>query len=642
MRVVDGPTAIFAVATIALLAALCFAQTRRSRIGIVAAAAVVALFVVANGIAAHQQRAFLRVAWMVTPTGPAPTPRPLYEQWNTHSRIRVYGYPNAAKSPFGWGLSPRLDPALQTRELNLEIDSGALTVLTAWNRDPASLAYLRYDITNLAHYVRRDADVLVIGAGGGRDLLSALAFGQRSVLGLEVNGAILELVNRRFGDFTGHLDRDPRVRFVNDEARSWVARSAERFDIIQISLIDSFAATAAGAFVLTENSLYTVEAWKTFLEHLKPGGILTVTRDYFADNPGSAYRMTALASAALAEIGVDSPRPHLALLHLALDAQVGMGTILVGRDPLSEGDLATLRQAAADLSFDAVLLPDFAADETFDRIAGGGDLGAFYAGLPLDVSPSTDDRPFFFHMLRLRDALDRSLWNEQGVANFNIRAVLLLGVLLLTVTALTLLFVIVPLLLRAPVGDLAAVRPWLLVFAGIGAGFMIVEISQMQRLIVFLGHPVYSLSVVLFTLLLASGAGSASTRRIPPDRLARSAQIRVALLLAALAVFGLVTPWAIAAAREATTPLRVLVSVLILAPIGFSMGMPLPISMQFASRSEATRNLTPWLWGINGATSVLASVIAVVIAMSAGITASFWVGFGCYAVAGAALLRAAR
>src|SRR5437867_5771744 len=146
--------------------------------------------------------------------------------------------------------------------------------------DPAQIDFLKYDVTNFAHWILNDANVLVIGAGGGRDVLSALAFNQKHVVGVEINGAIINAVNRVFGDFTGHLDRDPRVQFVNDEARSFIARSPEKFDLIQISLIDTWAATAAGAFVLSENSLYTREAWQTFMQHLSDRGVLSVSRWY--------------------------------------------------------------------------------------------------------------------------------------------------------------------------------------------------------------------------------------------------------------------------------------------------------------------------------------------------------------------------
>ena len=155
---------------------------------------------------------------------------------------------------------------------------------------------------------------LVVGVGGGRDVLSALHFGATKVTGVEINTNILETLNGRFGDFTGHLDRDPRVRFVNDEARSFIARNDERFDVIQISLIDTWAATAAGAFVLSENSLYTVEAWDIFLSHLSPRGLLSVSRWSFSDRPGEVYRMIALATAALQRRGVADPRAHMAIV----------------------------------------------------------------------------------------------------------------------------------------------------------------------------------------------------------------------------------------------------------------------------------------------------------------------------------------
>ena len=143
------------------------------------------------------------------------------------------------------------------------IDALAGTVLTRYKGDPQQVDFLKYDVTNLAHWVRKDANVLVVGVGGGRDILSALAFDQKSVTGVEINGQILHALNNVYGDFTGHLDQDPRVTIVNDEARSYVTRSKDRYDIIQMSLTDTWAATAAGAFALSENSLYTIDAWNT-------------------------------------------------------------------------------------------------------------------------------------------------------------------------------------------------------------------------------------------------------------------------------------------------------------------------------------------------------------------------------------------
>jgi predicted membrane-bound spermidine synthase len=639
LGVTDAPTAVVAVAALAGFAAVCFEPRRRpgrARILLASAALALAALAIGNGVLAAQQRGYLRTRWGNS-EGLRPS-RVEFEGWNTHSRIRVFGDPDEPAFPFGWSMSPRLPDGVRTRQMYLDIDSGALTVLTAFDGSLEPLDYLRYDLTNLAHHLRRDADVLVIGSGGGRDVLSALVFGQSSVTALEINGLILDVVLRRFGAYTGHLDRHPKVRFVHDEARSWVARARERFDIIQISLIDTFAATAAGAFVLTESTLYTVEAWKTFLEHLRPGGILTVTRDYLAADPVTAERLTSLAAAALRELGVESPRDHIALAYLESPrAGYGMGTILVSRDPWSAADLAALNETLARLQFVPALTPEFAVNDVFRRIADGQDLRELYASLPLDISPSRDDRPFFFHMLRFRDIFDAGLREAGGIASFNLRAVSLLGVLLITVALLTLGFVIVPLLLRHPPANPRALLPWALLFSGIGAGFMLVEISQMQRLTIFLGHPIYALTVVLFSLLLFSGLGSFATQGVRDEALPQASVRRFALLLATLAAFGLLTPLVTSALSAEATPVRVLTSVALLAPIGFVMGMPLPMGMRIASRDPDARAMAPWLWGINGSTSVIASVLAVVVAMSAGITAAFWTGLACYALAAAAL-----
>jgi hypothetical protein len=561
--------------------------------------------------------------------------RPIVEKWNSFSRVRVVGDPGKVVKPSGWGLSVALPADRRARELHLDIDSYAGTELTAFHGDPSEVEHLKYDVTNVVHYLRPGSRVVVVGTGGGRDILSALAFGQAGVTGVEINGGILDLVNRRFGDFTGHLDRDPRVRFVNDEARSYIVRSPERADIIQISLIDTWAATASGAFVLTENSLYTVEAWRAFLEHLTPRGILSVSRWYYADRPGEVYRLASLASTTLMEMGVGRPGDHYAIVRArpagAPNAPDGIGTMLVSRDPLSAADLDALEEVAARMRFEIVQSPRHSADGTFAALADGARLHDAVAANELNIAAPTDDTPFFFHMLRLRDVFNTARWRDQGIVRFNMTAVGVLGVLLLTVIALTAVCILLPWFaagskdpaLRAGAGT------HLTYFAAIGFGFMLVEMSQVQRLTIFLGHPVYSLSVVLFALLVASGVGSFSTRGVVGQP--RNARLRIVLLLAVLVIFGALTPYAMRQFASASTPVRIAISVLILGPLGFFMGMAFPIGMARAMREKPP--LAPWLWGINGAASVCASVLAVVIALAAGISAAFWVGAACYAVA---------
>ena len=642
LRVTDGPGAVMAAALAAGTGAALFAREGSGALRRIALVSTLGIALLATGqaVSVAMQHSLVRLIWVKEHR----EDRARYEKWNSFSRIRVTGDPDTARAPSGWGLSPTLPPATTARELDLNIDASAATVLTAFDGNTRGLQYLRYDITNLAHALRHDAHVLVIGSGGGRDILSALVFGQPSVVAVELNRDIIQAVNRRYGDFSGHLDRDPRVTFVNDEARSYIARLRARFDIIQASLIDTWAATAAGAFVLSENSLYTVEGWKLFLDRLTDRGVLTFSRWYFRDRPAEMYRLTSLASASLARAGVTNPRGHIIIARQMRRQESGktpdgVGTILVSRQALSDGDIDTIERVVRDMRFDLVLSPRFSLDATFAALASGQDLGPVTARFPLNIAPPTDDSPFFFHMLRPRDVF-KTVLQDQGMNSRNANAVFVLGVLLIVVVALTLSCILLPLILTTKKPMVEGAGPLFAFFASIGFGFMFVEISQMQRLIIFLGHPTYGLSVVLFALLLSSGLGSQLTQNVGRPPRAPAAWLRFGLLLFAIVLFGTLTPYAIGQFRGATTMLRILVAIAILFPLGVLMGMAFPLGMRAAAARFSA--LTPWLWGLNGATSVCASVLATAISLAAGISASFWTGFACYAVAAVALLWAAR
>lgn len=637
LKITDGPTAVFVVAFLACLGAVFFSMTtvaaKLKRIAIVSSV-VLAGIVIGHTILVHQQNPIFRLKWV---KGDREHP-PRYEQWNSFSRIVIRGNENQETPPFGWGLSPAYPSDKGVKQLMMTIDAAAATVLTAYDGTAKHIEHLRYDVTNIAHHVKTNAKILVVGTGGGRDILSALAFGQKSVVGVEINENIIDAVNRRFGAFTGHLDRDPRVTFINDEARSYIARHKENFDIIHISLIDTWAATAAGAFVLTENSLYTVEAWKIFLQHLTPNGILTFSRWYFRDNPGEIYRLISLAAAALKQVGVENPRLHIAIVRTmgskTAERAVGVGTILVSRQPFSDEDLHRLEKTVQNLEFDCVLTPRLSVDSTFAILLSDNNE-AFAATLPINVTAPTDDSPFFFHMLRFQDIFSWETW-EQGSLQFNMQAVFILAALFAIVLVLTLLCIIVPLFLTTDRASLRGAAPLFIFFASIGFGFMLIEISQMQRLIIFLGHPTYSLSVVLFSLLLSSGLGSYLTRTIRAADAPKEAFLRLSVLLCILVVFGVLTPHAVNVFQDATTPVRILVATTVLFLLGFFMGMAFPLGMKLSSARSLS--LTPWFWGINGATSVCSSVLAVVIALNFGISAAFWTGFLFYSLALAAVM----
>jgi hypothetical protein len=431
---------------------------------------------------------------------------------------------------------------------------------------------------------------------------------------VEINPDILRLLTCRFGEYSGSLGNNPRVTLVQDEARSYVARSPEKYGIIQASLIDTWAATSAGAYVLTENGLYTKEAWLTFLNHLTPDGILTMSRWYDEAQPAETLRLTALATASLMDLGVADPRRHVIIIR-----NQGVATILVAKQPFSDADIEHVMKISKEMEFRPVLTPHFAEKPEFEAVSTRGQYQQLMRTYPLNIDAPTDDSPFFFHMLRASDLLKTSTF--QGMNERNLKAVNVLGRLLAIVTGLTAVAIIAPLVLRTRVREARSAR-LMIYFASIGLAFMMVEIGQLERLIVFLGHPIYGLTVVLFVLLIASSCGSLYSYRIGKW---------IWLLPLLLAAFIFVSPAVTRSLTAASTPARIGISALLLFPSGFFMGMAFSLGMKKALYADKGAP-TAWYWGINGAFSVISSVLAVVIAVFWGVTMTLLVGLGAYVV----------
>jgi hypothetical protein len=618
LNTIHAPTAVILNAGIAALAATAFAFAVQRRVRWIAAASCVALIAIA---AVNQSVKTIDIQWL---KGGKNWHDGLYEKWNALSRIYVR---ETGSEPFGWGMSPAYKPDHKLEQLYLNIDSGAATVITKFDGNLAALDHLKYDVTALAHYVRNPTSVLVIGVGGGRDILTSLVFGQRHVTGIEINPDILRVLTTRFGDYSGNLQNNPAVTLVHDEARSYVARSSEQFGIIQASLIDTWAATSAGAYVLTENGLYTKEAWITFLNHLTPDGILTMSRWYYEAQPAETLRLTALATASLLELGVEDPRRHIMVVRKQDNSEIGqysVATILVSRRPFNGAEVDRITQLSQQMEFVPVLTPGFAERPEFEAIATRGKYDELVRTYPLNIAAPTDDTPFFFHMLRAGDLLKASTY--QGMNEINLRAVKVLGTLLGIVSGLSIIAIILPLALRRRVRERHSLG-LMIYFAAIGLAFMMVEVGQLERLIVFLGHPIYGLTVVLFVLLFASSIGSLCAHRWGRW---------IWLLPIALAVFIFAGPVFTKALSAASTPLRIAVSALLLFPSGFFMGMAFPLGIKKAQYAD-TAAPTAWYWGINGAFSVISSVLAVVVAVFWGVTATLVVGLVAYLVALVAL-----
>lgn len=647
-----APTAVLVGAAVATLSAVVLAgkEARRPRRVAIVLGCMAIVAAVANNIV---RRPFFDVRVI---KGEVQPPM-LALKWNSFSRVEVVGAPTTMwtpVAPFFAGFSKTLDPEFKIPEVWLRYDAGAATQITRFDGDASRLLHLRHDVTSAPHQMRKQRNVLVIGPGGGRDILTALHFGSGSVTGVEINPITIDLMRDQFRDFTGGLyDNYPGVRVVNDEGRSFVRHATDRYDLIQASLVDTWAASAAGAHALTENHLYTVEAFEDYLRRLTPDGVVAFSR-WFGQPPVESLRVAALAVEALRRQGVTDPASRVFVVRTNQDdTQLpSLGAILVRRSPFMPDELARLRAWAMQMRFPVDYSPDDLSlgvkPGEFHQLLGP-DSSQFIANYWSNISPVYDDRPFFFNRVPLFTWMAHRLGlptAKYGEGELDQGGQTLLISLIVT-AACTMLLLFLPLIAAkwgVRWGDGEEQAPtlagagrkraalWALYFAGLGLGFIMIEIVLIQRFHLFLGYPVYSLSVVLFTVLLASAVGSfLADKWSQPHHSARMLPRILALLCGALALYALALPRLLDAALGASTPARIIVAVAVVAPLGLLMGMPFPTGLRRAGREA--NGLIPWAWAVNGAASVFGSTLTMLISMTYGFTASFLAGAAAYAVA---------
>jgi len=507
--------------------------------------------------------------------------------------------------PFMDGPSPKLDrDRLLIEQRYMSIDGDAATTATHFTGNFDDVRFLKYDVTNLAYFLPGRERASVIGVGGGRDILSAATFGYRDITGVELNPVFVKLLTRQpgFAEFT-HLDKLAGLRLVVDEGRSWFTRTTERFDVIQMSLIDTWAATGAGAFSLSENGLYTVEAWKIFLDRLTPRGVYTVSRWYNPRDPSETARMLSLAVAALLDRGVTEP-----LRHIVVATQGSIATLVLAREPFSANDLQVLDQVARDYEHRFLVHPNAVPESpvlaAITAARSRQDLERVSSELTFDLTPPTDDRPFFFNQVPLnkpfqalriaREHVGRGA-RLGGVREGNLVATATLLVLFLVALVLVVATIVIP--LRDAVRDVGSKLAvgGTLYFMFIGFGFMLVEIALLQRMSVFLGHPVYSLSVLLFTLILSTGAGSLLSDVVELNNRTRFLTwgIMVSVYLTTLPLwFAYVFPHFDGSALLG----RAALCITAIAPAGTLMGFAFPTGMRLVTAVD--RKPTPWFWAL--------------------------------------------
>jgi hypothetical protein len=613
-------SAIFVAGAVAAAAAFCFNRFAGATEGgrsAVAAVLLLAAAVLNTGDWQALQVIYPknRQLWLTTDAN-------AIARWNSHSYVVVH---RPGPSPaFLWGPG-KGGESFQTRIAWLTIDGEAGTPITEWDGDPASLEWVSYDVTTLPYFLRR-GDVAVIGVGGGRDLLAALWGRNRTIVGIDVNRIMIDLLADSHRAFANIAPR-PEVRLVHDDGRAYLTRTGERFDIIQMSLVDTWASTGAGAFTLSENSLYTLDGWRVFLDRLKPGGILSVSRWFDPTNVSEASRLLALGVAALIDRGVASPRDHLALV-----VRDRVATLMVSTAPLTAADRETLDLASAPREFGIVVSPWAQPTGTalLDRIAASrtaADLERATADPLFDYTPPTDARPYYFNMLKPRAFFASGPRPTTGALGGNLRATFMLIVLLGVATVLVALIILWPLVKAGrppmPAGRFALAMSY---FAVIGAGYMLIQIGMLQRFSTYIGHPTYTLAIVLFSMLLFTGIGSFASDRIlgPAPRTRRWIPVAIA---AALSATALLLPPVLTATVTAGLLVRTLCVLLFTSTLSLLLGLCFPMGVRLISDRPT---VVAWAWGVNGACGVLASIVAVGVSIWIGIDANFWGAAGLY------------
>ena len=614
-----GPNTILAAAVMMAVASLLWADSLPARK--IAAAFVAALVIV---IAANHSGKLFDVVYA---KGMFRDPAWVeFSRWNALSRVEV----------------DRQGPAK-----TIVIDADASTYImncdlahwrgSEWERDLMSAP------PALANVLRPHGEFAIIGPGGGVDVLRAVANGSPSVTGIEINPIIGNTIMRgRYADYSLHLYERLDVHIHVTDGRSYLRSSAQKFDVVQMTLVDTWASTAAGAFALSENNLYTVEAFREYFEHLKPDGMIAITRWEFRQ-PREALRVVAVAMQALQSLGVANPaRNFIVASQGPLDEDGIPVVVLAKKTPFTAEEESAVRAHFAKYSRLAPLyLPSNPLSNPFADLIASNDAPAFAKSYAYNVAPVNDNAPFFFFTLKPEQILGRNALHQGIDWKVNLGVLVLLLVLIISLAAVA-AFLILPLVLH---GGRQSPLP-LLYFVAVGLGYILVEIAFIQRFVLFLGHPTYALTVVIFILMLSSGAGSLASR-IWLHR-TEMCWMPIALIVTALLLDVFFLPHALAAWVGISFPYRLIVSAALLAPLGFVMGMPFPTGLRalggaiadgalpkgsMANQELATTNAVEWAWAMNAAASVFGSVLAMVIAIQLGLNVTLACGVAAYLLA---------
>ena len=642
MSFLGGEGSVIAAAGLGFVAAalFCPATARPLRL----ASLFLALASVPLAIAADRIMPISVIASKRHPLQPADA-KPLYSAWNAFSRVDLLPIPADAAAG-------RPDPGY-----SIIIDGGAAGTAIPDLRGGARHYFARspaYKPTGVAYLGKPSPNVLIIGSGAGREVLEGLYYHARSITAVEINPIVTDIVGNRFSAAWGNLFAEPGVKLVTEDGRSFIRRSKEKYDIIISIQTMTDAAVTSGAMAMSESYLFTKEAFGDYLDHLSPDGVLLITRP-----PHQIAKLFATARELFEKRGLGSPAGHLAVFEGAL---APYGHTLFNTIMLFKKSAWTTEELGAVVERLGVGHPErwfgkspkiFYAPpvavrapeaspftDLLNEIISARDLRKVYAAHRQLLAPATDDEPFFNQNIKwssLRPYDFDGVFRAQRNGSVLIQPVaeVLLVVMLIEAIVVAAIFILLPVAGLAHRG-LRIARPFsmLTYFAGLGLGFIMIEIVFVQRFLLFLGQPIYTFAVVLACLLAFTGIGSWLVDLTGRNRRRGLAKV-VAAILAVLLVLTIASPAIFAYAIALPLAWRVIIVIAMIAPLGILLGMPFPLGMRIVS--EEAPAFVPWAWGVNGFFTVVGSIAASILGMALGFTAVLTISGACYLVAAASL-----
>ena len=527
-------------------------------------------------------------------------------------------------------------PAAPPDQLGVFVDGGSMTAITRFDGRRERLAYLDYTTDALAYHLVEQPSVLVLGAGGGSSILQALYHRADRIDAVELDPNMVRLVGEDYAEYAGDIYSRPEIRVHVAEARGFITSSKHEWALVQLPLLDAFGAGAAAMHGLSETYIYTVEAFEHYLQHLRPGGWLSITR-WLKLPPRDALKLFATALEALRRLGIESPEQRLVLLR-----GLNTTTLLVKNGVVTETEIAKAKAFSAERSFDLCYYPGISADEAnrFNVLdepyffAGakaliGAERDAFIARYKFDITPATDERPYFFDFFKWRTLPELMAIRRAGGAGLLELGSLILVATLIQAMALSAVLIMAPLwATRRVLASSSQIWRVAAYFLALGLAFLFVEIAFIQKFILFLGHPLYAVAVVLTGFLLFAGVGSGISswfaervdawHRASPVHGPRLSAIELSIIgiIALSLLYVLILPRIFDSLLSLSDFTKILLSLGLIAPLAFFMGMPFPLGLSRVW--SGARALVPWAWGVNGCASVLSAILATLIAMTLG------------------------